>query len=86
MAKRLAGGRGVRAKIGRYGEILGARQQQALRALGELQMAARSLLDSAAGALADNDSAQVAATEPQAGYEPVSRSDQWPAKAEHEAA
>jgi len=86
VANRLAEYRAMRAKIELYGEILGARQQQALRALGELQMAARSLLDSAAGALADNDSAQVAATEPQAGYEPVTRTDQRPEMAEHQAA
>ena len=56
VANRLAEYRAMRTKIELYGEILGARQEQAIRALGELQLAARSLLDKAADTLADGES------------------------------
>jgi hypothetical protein len=53
IVNRLAEYRAMRAKIELYGEILGARQQQALQALGQLQHTARTLLDTAAGAQAE---------------------------------
>jgi hypothetical protein len=46
---RLTQYRALRSKIELYGEILGARQQQALAALASLQLTARSLLDAATG-------------------------------------
>jgi hypothetical protein len=58
VANRLSEYRSMRAKVELYGEILGARQEQAIRALGELQLAARSLLDNAAEALAESESNQ----------------------------
>jgi hypothetical protein len=67
VANRLSEYRAMRAKIELYGEILGARQLQALRALGDLQMAARSLLDSAAEAIAADDATQAFAAESQTG-------------------
>jgi hypothetical protein len=61
---RLADYRAMRAKVELYGEILGARQQEALQVLGQLQQTARTLLDTAAGAMAgDDDLAAPAPTE-----------------------
>lgn len=59
---RLADYRAMRAKVELYGEILGARQQEALQVLGQLQHTARTLLDTAAGSMADDD--ELAATPP----------------------
>jgi CTP:molybdopterin cytidylyltransferase MocA len=86
VANRLSEYRAMRAKIELYGEILGERQHQALKALGELQMAARSLLDNAAGALADGESNKQGAAESQAGWAPDSTADRRPYARRHQAA
>jgi hypothetical protein len=52
---RLAEYRAMRDKLELYGEILGARQQEALHVLGQLQFTARTFLDTAAGAIAGAD-------------------------------
>jgi hypothetical protein len=55
---RLGEYRALRTKIELYGEILGARQQQALGALAGLQQTARSLLDAEAGAMPEAEVAR----------------------------